>query len=84
MATIKDIAKKAGVSIASVSRVLSGDPTLSISNEKRKNILQIAEELSYEYKVKRRKNTSLLVIHNQMRVEELERIHYFHIQDTSL
>ncbi len=80
MATIKDIAKKAGVSIASVSRVLSGDPTLSISNEKRKNILQIAEELSYEYKVKRRKNTSLLVIHNQMRIEELERIHYFHIQ----
>ena len=45
MATIKDIAQKASVSPATVSRVLNYDDTLSISNEKRKLILEIAEEL---------------------------------------
>lgn len=79
MATIKDIAEKAGVSISSVSRVLRGDPTLSISSEKRKIILQVAEELSYEYKVTLKKNYPLLVINNQTKVDELENYHYFDI-----
>lgn len=47
MATIKDIAKKAGVSTATVSRVLNYDETLSVSDDKRKLILEIAEELEY-------------------------------------
>ena len=47
MATIKDIAKKAGVSSATVSRVLNYDATLSVSDDKRKLILEIAEELDY-------------------------------------
>lgn len=80
MATIKDIAEKAGVSISSVSRVLRGDPTLSISKEKRKIILQVAEELSYEYKVKRLKTEPVLIINNQTEVGELENLHYFNIQ----
>lgn len=48
MATIKDIAERAGVSIATVSRVLNYDKTLSITSEKRKLILEVAEELEYE------------------------------------
>lgn len=47
MATIKDIANKAGASSATVSRVLNYDNTLSVSDEKRKLILEIAEELEY-------------------------------------
>jgi LacI family transcriptional regulator len=47
MATIKDIAEKAGVSSATVSRVLNYDATLSVSDDKRKLILEIAEELDY-------------------------------------
>lgn len=47
MATIKDIAKKAGVSSATVSRVLNYDQTLSVSDEKRQLILEIAEGLDY-------------------------------------
>lgn len=47
MATIKDIAEKAGVSSATVSRVLNYDATLSVSDDKRKLILEIAEEMDY-------------------------------------
>lgn len=48
MATISDIAKKANVSIATVSRVLNYDSTLAISEEKRKLILEVAASLNYE------------------------------------
>jgi len=48
MATIQDIANIAHVSPATVSRVLNHDMTLSISNEKRSRILEIAEELNYK------------------------------------
>ncbi len=48
MATLKEIAEKAEVSLATVSRVLNADETLSITPEKRKLILEVAEELEYE------------------------------------
>lgn len=48
MATLKDIAQKAGVSQATVSRVLNSDPNLSITQEKRDLILQVAKELNYK------------------------------------
>ncbi|SHK32509.1 transcriptional regulator, LacI family [Anaerobranca californiensis DSM 14826] len=47
MATIKDIAQKAGVSPATVSRVLNNDSTLNVTIETKRKILQIAEELGY-------------------------------------
>lgn len=53
MATLKEIAEKAKVSIATVSRTLNFDKTLSISDEKKKRIFEIADEL--EYKTPRRK-----------------------------
>lgn len=48
MATIKDIAKQANVSAATVSRVLNNDPSLSVSVETRDRIFQIAEALVYK------------------------------------
>ncbi len=47
MATIKDIAELAGVSPATVSRVLNGDRTMSVKDETKKRIYEAAEELSY-------------------------------------
>lgn len=47
MATIKDIANAAGVSSATVSRVLNYDASLSVSNETKKKIFETAEELNY-------------------------------------
>ena len=54
MATIKDIAEKAGVSISAVSRILNLDETLNVSEETRIRVLKIADELNY-IKVKDRK-----------------------------
>ena len=48
MATLKDIANKAGVSQATVSRVLNGDPNLSVAQETRETILRVARELNYK------------------------------------
>ncbi|MBB6637951.1 LacI family DNA-binding transcriptional regulator [Cohnella thailandensis] len=45
MATIKDIARKAGVSVTTVSRALNGYD--DVSETTRKKIKQVAEELSY-------------------------------------
>ena len=55
MATIKDIASIVGVSIATVSRVLNLDETLNVSDETRKRVLEVAEELNY-ITIKERKN----------------------------
>ncbi len=48
MVTLKEIAKQCGLSIASVSRVLNNDPTLSISDSKRILIVKTAEEMGYK------------------------------------
>ncbi|EOD00904.1 LacI family DNA-binding transcriptional regulator [Caldisalinibacter kiritimatiensis] len=55
MATIKDIAEKAGVSPATVSRVLNYDKSLSVSDETRKKVFEIAEELDYKTVRERKK-----------------------------
>lgn len=47
MATIKDIANLANVSITTVSRVLNYDETLNVSPETRKRVFEAAEELAY-------------------------------------
>ncbi|MHA6480532.1 LacI family DNA-binding transcriptional regulator [Paenibacillus sp. strain BS8-2] len=48
MATIKEIAALAGVSAATVSRVLNNDQSLSVSDETRGRIFGIAEQLAYK------------------------------------
>lgn len=55
MATIKDIAEKAKVSNATVSRVLNFDDTLSVSDETKRRIFKIADEMEY-IPIRRRKS----------------------------
>lgn len=47
MATLKDIADLAQVSMATVSRVLNYDETLNVTPETRRRIFEAAEELNY-------------------------------------
>ena len=56
MATLKDIAEKAGVSITTVSRVLNYDDTLGASEETRRKIFEIAAELDYKTIKQRNQN----------------------------
>lgn len=56
MATIKDIAKLAGVSPATVSRVLNNDRNITVKDETRTRIFASAEQLGYT--PKNRSNTS--------------------------
>lgn len=48
MATLKDIAGRAGVSQGTVSRILSEDSTLNVAPETRENVKKIAAELGYQ------------------------------------
>ena len=47
MATIRDIAKEAGISAGAVSRILNNDATLSVSPETRQTVFAIAKRLNY-------------------------------------
>lgn len=47
MATLKKVADKAGVSIATVSRVLNNDPSLSVTDETRRRVFESAKEVGY-------------------------------------
>lgn len=58
MATIKDIAEQANVSTATVSRILNNDPSLSVSGNTRKKVLEVVSELNYK-PVKRNKTKSV-------------------------
>ncbi len=55
MANIRDVAKEAGVSIATASRVLSHDETFKTTENTRKKIFDAVEKLGYTIRV--RKNT---------------------------
>ncbi|RSL35187.1 LacI family DNA-binding transcriptional regulator [Salibacterium salarium] len=81
MATIKDIAEKAGVSLATVSRVLNYDESLSATEATKKRVFEAAEALAY--KKGKRKNTvasSIAIVHWYTEKEELEDLYYMSIR----
>lgn len=84
MATIKDIAVKAGVSIATVSRVLNFDETISVSEGTKKKIFEVAEKLNYVTPRKRRsnkqENMNIGIVHWYSDKEELEDPYYLSIR----
>ena len=82
MATIKDIAEKAGVSISTVSRVLNYDPTLSVSDETKRKIFQTAEDLSYRKKKIEQRMASfrIAIVNWYTEEEELNDLYYLSIR----
>src|SRR3954451_24908871 len=81
MATIKDIAQLAGVSIATVWRVLNYDMTLSVSDETKKKIFEAAEELSYKKKPARKQDSGrIALLQWYTEKEELEDLYYMSIR----
>lgn len=93
MATITDIAEKAGVSISTVSRVLNYDATLSVTEDTKRKVFETAEALNYtKYKKKQSKKNEMLPAVSQPTTktigliqwltgkEELEDVYYMSIR----
>lgn len=82
MATIKDIAEKAGVSIATVSRVLSYDETLNVPDTTKARIFEAAEKLEYKKKEKKRQDRryKIGVLYSYSLEEELEDPFYLSVR----
>lgn len=54
MATLKELAERTGCSPAAISRILNADPTLSVSEETRRRVLEEAGRLNYSASKSRR------------------------------
>ena len=54
MATLKELADRTGCSPAAISRILNADPTLSVSEETRRRVLEEAGRLNYSASKSRR------------------------------
>lgn len=82
MATIKEIAEQAGVSSATVSRVLNYDESLSVSDETKKRIFETAEKLNYSkyQKKKKLKQGKIAIVQWYTEKEELNDLYYLSIR----
>ncbi|MDO4460169.1 MAG: LacI family DNA-binding transcriptional regulator [Clostridia bacterium] len=64
MATLKDIAERAGVSQGTVSRILNEDRSLNVSAETRENVKRIAIELGYKSAFQRHRGVEAVTAFN--------------------
>ncbi|SFB01898.1 transcriptional regulator, LacI family [Lentibacillus halodurans] len=82
MATIKDIADHVNVSIATVSRVLNDDPTLSVNPETKQRIFDTAELLDYKKHIqkKTKQRMRIAIVHWYTETEELNDLYYYSIR----
>lgn len=84
MATLKDIASLAEVSIATVSRVLNQDESLSVTEETRHRILTAADELGYTRHQKsgnfKKEKHQIAIIQWVSEEDELDDIYYYNIR----
>ncbi|MGT2802372.1 LacI family transcriptional regulator [Streptococcus henryi] len=84
MATIKDIAEHAEVSIATVSRVLNNDESMSVSEATRAKIFKTADQLGYtRYKknlIAKNENKKVAIIQWYTESEEINDLYYYSIR----
>lgn len=76
VATIKDIAEEAGFSISTVSRVLNNDQSLSVPDETREKIYDVAEKLNYRKKTVRLLVKNIAFLYWLTDIEELEDVYF--------
>lgn len=82
MATIRDIAKLAGVSPATVSRVLNYDQELSVAQETKQRIFEVAEKLNYtkHKRVNKSEKAVIRLVQWYDEAEELADLYYLSIR----
>lgn len=79
MAGLKDIAKVSGFSQSTISRVLNNDPTLVVSTQTRKTIVEHANNLGYKMK-KKNKGLQFAIINWYDHDQEIIDPYYFYIR----
>lgn len=82
MATIKEVAEIAGVSVTTVSRVLNFDDTLNVQDETKKRVFEAAARLEYQVKSekKRKKKLKIGMFCSYSLEEELEDPFYLSVR----
>lgn len=82
MATIKDIAEKAGVSVTTVSRILNYDETLNVQDQTKKRVFEAADSLEYQVKEKKKRKKRLRIglLYSYSAEEELEDTFYLSVR----
>lgn len=82
MATIREIAEMAGVSVTTVSRVLNFDDTLNVQDETKRRVFEAADRLEYRIKdrKKRKKKLKLGIFCSYSPEEELEDTFYLSLR----
>lgn len=82
MATIKEIAELAGVSVTTVSRVLNFDDTLNVQDETKKRVFEAADRLEYQVKSKKKRKKKLRIglLCSYSMEEELEDTFYLTVR----
>lgn len=79
MASIRDVARKANVSPATVSRILNQDQTLSVGEETRARVLKAAAELDYHLetnKKRKKKQLTLVQVTTVRKIDESDDPYY--------
>ncbi|WP_170239397.1 LacI family DNA-binding transcriptional regulator [Streptococcus sp. ZY1909104] len=83
MVTIKEIAVRAQLSSATISRVLNGDNSLSVSPETRERILDLAQEMGYTKHLKKQapqQKGTIGLVQWYTESEELADLYYYSIR----
>lgn len=82
MATIKDIAELAGVSVTTVSRILNFDETLNVQEQTKKRVFEAADSLEYQVKSKKKRKKKLKIglLCSYSAEEELEDTFYLSVR----
>lgn len=82
MATIADIAKMAGVSKATVSRILNCDPTFSATAETNQRVLDAAEKTGYRFRNNKKSGMKkIAIIHRDSHFQnQIDNALYFSIR----
>lgn len=86
MATLKELSERTGYSAATISRILNGDPTLSVTEETRRIVLEEAGRLNYLATRSRRGRTPKRVIRiglaeEKTPVEQLNDPYYLYLSN---
>lgn len=83
MATLKDIAERANVSLATVSRVLNYDATMAVSDTTRQRIFEAAEALNYTKRGREdggHPTKQLTIVDWYSQTQEMEDLYYMSIR----